>query len=114
MTIRWQGSEIQDDSPVNFSVTLFSNGSIRFDYGDGNANLSPTVGLSIGINNIVRLSHYDGQTSLTDADSVQFNLVHSYDDIGAYEFQGNSNDLTSPIVMSTTPAAIDSDSSASV
>ena len=108
ITIRWQGSEVQDGSPVNFAVTLFSSGNIRFDYGDGNANLAPTVGLSMGVNGVVRLSRYDGAENLADVASVQFNRQRSYVDIGAYEFLGNSNDTTPATVVGTTPAPINS------
>ncbi len=111
VTIRWQGSEVQDGSAVNFAVTLFSNGNIRFDYGDGNANLSPTVGLSMGVNGVMRLSRYDDAENLADVASVQFNLEGSYVDIGAYEFLGNSNDTTPATVVGTTPAPINSDGS---
>ncbi len=111
VTIRWQASEVQDNSPVNFSVTLFSNGNIQFDYGAGNANLSPTVGLSMGVNGILRLAPYDGQASLTSVNSVEFDLKASYVDIGAYEFLGNSNDTTPATVVGTTPAQIGSDGS---
>ena len=33
---------------VQFAVTLYANGSIRFDYGPGNHNLTPTAGVSDG------------------------------------------------------------------
>ena len=48
VTIRWQGTNNADGSPVNFDVVLFQNGDIRFDYGAGNTNLDATVGLSYG------------------------------------------------------------------
>ena len=49
ITIRWAATR-QDTGggDVNFSVTLFANGNVRFDYGDGNQSLTPTVGLSAG------------------------------------------------------------------
>ena len=74
VTIRWQGSEVQDNSPVNVAVTLYSNGNIRFDYGAGNVNLSPTVGLSMGVNGVLRLSQYDGLENLSNVNSVEFTL----------------------------------------
>ena len=75
VTIRWQGSEVQDNSPVNVAVTLYSNGNIRFDYGAGNVNLSPTVGLSMGVNGVLRLSQYDGLENLSNVNSVEFTLA---------------------------------------
>ena len=37
-----------DNSDVQFSIPLFKDGRMRFDYGPGNTNLSPTIGASIG------------------------------------------------------------------
>src|SRR5262249_39153592 len=41
--------------PVNFAVTLFENGNIVFQYGSGNRNVSPTVGLSRGTETFVQI-----------------------------------------------------------
>ncbi len=90
-------------------MTLFSNGNIRFDYGTGNANLTPTVGLSLGVNNVLRLSQYDGLENLSNVAWVEFNAEQEGVDIGAYEFLGNPNDTTPAVVVSTTPGAINSD-----
>src|SRR5207245_658122 len=90
----------------NFAVALFSDGRIRFDYGPGNTNLSPTIGLSMG-NAAARIAAYDGRASLTDAHSVMFSLQPGFVDIGAYEFRGSSLDVTPPTVRGTSPAAVD-------
>src|SRR5207248_1456371 len=76
----------------------------RFDYGPGNASLTPTVGISSGKGTAWQtLPGYDGATSLTNANSVQWTLAAGFRDIGAYEFAGNSSDVTPPTVVATTP-----------
>jgi hypothetical protein len=71
-TIRWAGETVpfiqappftQTIEPVNFALTLFENGEVRFHYGAGNQNLvnrspfagcqgtTPVVGISRGIGN---------------------------------------------------------------
>ena len=82
VTIRWQGTNNADGSPVNFDVVLFQNGDIRFDYGAGNTNLDATVGLSYGNGWAYKLpSGYDGQSSLTNADSILFTLAPGFVDM---------------------------------
>jgi hypothetical protein len=109
VTVRWNATNEADGSDVNFAVTLFSDGKIRFDYGPGNTNLTPTVGISRGDGLFYVLSGYDGQASLTNANSIQFALTAGLTstDIGAYEFRGNSNDTVPPQVTGTLPVAID-------
>ena len=108
VTIRWNATNATDNSTLNFSVTLFNTGNIRFDYGSGNTNLSPTIGISRGDGQFYVLSQYNAATTLTNANSVQDALTAglTYADIGAYEFQGNSNDGTQPVVTAATPEAI--------
>ena len=48
VTVRWNATATADEGDVNFAVTLFQDGHFRFDYGPGNANLTPTVGISFG------------------------------------------------------------------
>jgi hypothetical protein len=108
VTIRWaafiQGSGTSD--PVNFSVTLFSNGTFRFDYGVCTAGVvSPTVGVSSGngILEAIAPSTYNGASNLSNADSLLWTAPTSLTtDIGAYEYQGNSDDLTAPDITSIT------------
>ena len=85
---------------MNFSVTLFANGNIRFDYGDGNKSLTPTVGLSAGNGFTFVTSTYNGAATLENAASVLFTPTEglAYFDIGAYEFLGNSGDAVAPTV----------------
>ena len=41
VTIRWNATDQADGSQANLAATLFSDGSVRFDYGAGNTNLTP-------------------------------------------------------------------------
>lgn len=71
VTFRWQAVTWDDETPCNFSVTLYEDRRIRFDYGSGNTNLTPTVGISAGNgNDYLIIPGYDGAETLTDADSV--------------------------------------------
>ncbi len=103
VTIRWSATNRADNSPVNFSVTLFQNGNVQFDYGDGNTNLSPTIGISSGDGYYFVLSAFDGASSLTDANSIEFMLTPGRGsvDMGAYEYLGNSADKTPPTIIGT-------------
>ncbi len=106
--IRWQGEVQNTSNPVNFSVTLFSDGTFRFDYGTGNTGLTPIVGVSSGNGYSFVLSSYNGLGTLTSANSLTWSAKPglNYDDIGAYEFQGDSSDTTPPTVtdVSNIPA----------
>lgn len=112
VTIRWRATNEADGGDVNFAVTLFSSGNIRFDYGAGNANLSPTIGISSGNGVTYQLSKYNGRTNLASAASVQFNLQPGITDPGAFEFRGSSLDTTPPTVLSTSPPGINASASA--
>ena len=46
--IRWAAHYYSTDYPYNFAVVLYSNGSIRFDYGYVNWYLYPYIGISNG------------------------------------------------------------------
>src|SRR5262249_53316308 len=107
VTIRWNATNEANGSDVQFSVTLFSSGQFRFDYGPGNANLTPTVGVSYGNGRSERVvPGYDNATTLTCANSVLWRLPHGYADMGAYEFRGSSLDVTPPTIIGTTPAGV--------
>jgi parallel beta-helix repeat protein len=107
VTIRWDATNEADDSDVNVAVTLFNTGEIQLHYGPGNTNLTPTVGISAGDGVQYLLAAYDGDATLTNANSIEFALEVGIFDIGAYEFQGSSTDTTPPTVTGTIPAAID-------
>ena len=109
VTIRWAAvvaGSSGTTQPVNFSVTLFQNGSFRFDYGNivANNTLTPTIGVSAGNGQQVYvLSPDNGLGNLSNGASVSWTSTGVLTtDIGAYEFQGNSNDHTPPQVTSIT------------
>jgi len=99
-TVRWSGTSAVSGGEVNFSVTLFDDGTFRFDYGAGNTGLTPLVGISAGTGVNFVLSNYDGQANLENANSILWAPVEglTYYDRGALEFQGNSADITPPQV----------------
>jgi hypothetical protein len=109
VTIRWAATNVADGSPVNFSTTLFSDGRIRFNYGSGNTNLTPTIGVSSGnglYHNGFQISGNSGQATLTNAATREFTLQPGTVDMGAYEFRTTSADVTPPTVASTSPLGI--------
>jgi parallel beta-helix repeat protein len=109
ITIRWAATQNSTaGGQVNFSVTLFSSGTIQFDYGSVNKSLSPTIGISEGAGLAYVASKYDKAATLASVDSVTYSLAPGIVDIGCYEFRGNSNDTTPPVVTGTTPTAIGS------
>jgi len=75
VTFRWQGVTWQDGTPCNFAVTLYKDSRIRFDYGSGNQNLTPTIGISAGNgSDYLLIDGYDQNDSLTNADSVMISF----------------------------------------
>jgi hypothetical protein len=112
VTIRWRATNEADNGDVNFAVTLFSSGKIRFDYGAGNANLTSTIGISSGNGVTYALSKYDSRTNLANAPSVLFSLQPGITDLGAFEFRGSSLDTTPPTVLSTSPPGINASATA--
>ncbi|MGA2498773.1 MAG: right-handed parallel beta-helix repeat-containing protein [Tepidisphaeraceae bacterium] len=104
----WVASNAAGTAPVNFSVVLFNTGQIRFDYGAGNANLSPTVGISMGDDQHATFLTDDNSASLANAHSMLLGFQPGFVDMGAYEFEGSSTDTTSPQITATSPAAIQS------
>ena len=108
VSIRWDATGATTGDDVNFAVTLYQTGEMRFEYGPGNDGLTPTVGVSRGDGQSATLSQYDGQADVAGVPPVQFALTPgvTYADIGAYEFRGSSDDDLPPQVVSTTPALI--------
>ena len=106
-TVRWDATNKANSTKVSFSATLFADGRIQFNYGDGNTGLTPSVGISRGNSRQFELvSGYDGASSLTNAQSKQFSLIPGITDIGAYEFRGNSGDATPPQVIASIPTTV--------
>jgi len=75
VTIRWKGVTYSAHNAVNFAVTLYADGRIRFHYGTGNTGLTPTIGISKGDNVDFVLSTYNNATSLPNANSHEFAQV---------------------------------------
>lgn len=48
VVIRWKAVEWDSGSLCNFSVVLYNDGKIQFDYGNGNTGVKPTIGISAG------------------------------------------------------------------
>lgn len=90
ITIRWQATHQTDGSAVNFAVTLYNDGHIRFDYGSGNQNLAPVIGVSRGDGGRYYLTPYNGAANLANAPSLLLSLAAGFADIGAHEFQDDS------------------------
>ncbi|RJQ52262.1 MAG: hypothetical protein C4521_10320 [Actinobacteria bacterium] len=72
VVFRWVGQTYWTNLPVDFEIRLFDDGTIKFNYNDGNTGLSPTVGVSSGNGTRYLLSAYDGAASLTN---VQTSLI---------------------------------------
>jgi M6 family metalloprotease-like protein len=73
--IRWHGETYSGGNTVRFSVVLFNDGRVRFDYGNGNSGISPNVGISRGEGGIYDFpSSHDGASNLSNANSVMFTL----------------------------------------
>ena len=73
--IRWQAETLTPDcsgDAVNVEVILYQDGRIRFNYGGGNTNLTPTIGISKGDSVCHDLCSYNGSSSLTNVDSVLY------------------------------------------
>ena len=76
--MRWRGKNLETFDTVNFAITLYSDGRIRFDYGPGNTHLTPTVGISRGHGgDFLVAGTHDGEATLTNANSLEFTLVGS-------------------------------------
>ena len=104
---RWQALNEDTMTDVNFSVTLFASGNIRFDYGSGNSNLTPTIGISAGDQVSYALATYDGQSNLGSANSLLYDLkTDGFVDVGALEFSGSSDDATPPTILSSSPGFV--------
>jgi len=73
---RYQAVTFSGSQPVNVAVVLFADGSIRFDYGEGNTSLTPTVGISAGNGlDYFLVPGYNNTLLLTNAPSVLFSFT---------------------------------------
>ena len=111
---RWNATNEADSTDAQFAVVLFNDGRIRFDYGAGLANLTPTVGIGAGDGRNSKLVPlYDGASTLTNTNSVEWSLLPGITDIGAYEFRGSSFDVTAPAIVGSF-ATLDTDGNGAV
>ena len=97
ITFRWAGAHAESGSEVNVAATLFDDGTFRFDYGAGNAGLSPTVGVSAGNGDQLALAPHDGASDLGDAASLRFDTAAGFVDLGAHEHGAPSADPWAPV-----------------
>lgn len=106
-SIRWNATNKADNSDVNFAVTLGTDGRIWMQYGPGNKNLTPTVGISRGNNrDFERAVGFDGVANMPGVQTVMFPTTPGYTDIGAYEFRGSSLDTLAPTVIDSLPSSL--------
>ncbi len=75
VTVRWDAVVRGAGALANFAVTLFSDGTIEFHYGAGNAPVTATVGISNGDGINYVLSSHNPATTLTHANSVRIRQV---------------------------------------
>lgn len=69
---RWVAERYETGDPINVEVILYSDGRIQFNYGPGNTGLSPIIGISGGGGEDYDLAIYDGESELTEVESVLF------------------------------------------
>ena len=69
---RWAGERYETGDPVNAEVILFKDGRIQFNYGSGNSNLSPTVGISGGDEEKYHFASYNEMSSLNEVQTALF------------------------------------------
>jgi hypothetical protein len=72
VSIRWKAETYWGAYPVNVEVVLYSDGRIKFNYGSGNTNLTPTIGISRGNGTDFLISTYNEASVLTN---VQTSLI---------------------------------------
>ncbi|MCA9206365.1 MAG: putative Ig domain-containing protein, partial [Planctomycetales bacterium] len=101
ITIVWDATVAATGGPALFGITLFDDGQFDFNYGAGNAGLTPTIGVGRG-DGTATLSSYDGRAELNRAASHEFTFAPTFADIGAYEFLGSTLDDTPPTLVSAT------------
>lgn len=75
--IRWAGEHYDTQTPVNFEVILYRDGRIRFNYGKGNEDISPTVGISGGDGLSYHLASSYGQEDFSEAPTMSFSPLKS-------------------------------------
>ncbi|MCK4343156.1 MAG: S8 family serine peptidase [Phycisphaerae bacterium] len=72
VTFRWDTVTYSGSNQCNHSCTLYSDGTIRFNYGSGNNPITPTIGISAGDGTNYLLSTYNNANNLDWANSHDF------------------------------------------
>ncbi len=72
LCIRWKAETFSEEGGANFEVILYKDGRIQFNYGDGNSDLSPVIGISAGDGEEYVISEYNAVSELGNARSVMF------------------------------------------
>ena len=70
--IRWNAEAFSTEGKISVEIVLYRDGRIQFNYGSGNSDLSPVIGISAGDKNNYVISGYDGKNNLENADTVIF------------------------------------------
>ncbi len=104
--MRWDATNKANAGDVNFAITLFATGQVRYEYGHGNKQLTPTIGMSLGNSRDYETSVYDEVTNLTSVAAQTIRCLVWITDIGAYEFRGRSDDTTAPRIVASTPGSV--------
>ncbi len=110
MTFRWQATDCcGPDYEVNFSVTLFENGQIRFDYGDQPVaydinNIYQSIGVSAGDGAHYTLSSKASLSSYDNISSSLWDHEFGYDDPGVL---WTDNTDGSGVILRATSGSVD-------
>jgi hypothetical protein len=96
--IRWRAERYASSDPVNVEAILYSDGTIKFNYGDGNTHLSPTIGISNGNYPCFQLASYNGDSALTNVDSVELVTLELQKLIGS-DTPGNANTGANRLIL---------------
>lgn len=72
VTVRWRATGYHTHEESNFEAELFEDGTIRFGFGSGNRDLSPTIGISAGDRERYMVSQLSGGEDLSRAPAAHF------------------------------------------
>jgi subtilisin family serine protease len=76
---RWAGERYETGDPVNMEVILNDDGRIKFNYGQANTNLSPTIGISGGDEEKYHVAFHNERNDLNQVQTVLFTPhIHSF------------------------------------
>jgi len=72
LCFRWAGERYETGDPINVEIILYEDGRVQFNYASENTNLSPTIGISSGDDEMYHFASYDGISSLTKVRTALF------------------------------------------